>query len=79
MKVLFFAQARQTTGCSDYLLQADSPLSLDQFWAHLVTTFPSLASLQKSTRLARNETYLQTDELLYPDDEIALIPPVSGG
>jgi len=38
----------------------------------LVEMFPGLAVLQKSARIARRETYL-------PDDEIAVIPPVSGG
>ena len=79
MKVLFFAQCRQATGCADYLLKTDEPVSSDKFWAHLLEAFPSLASQQKTARLARNETYLQADELLYPNDEIAVIPPVSGG
>jgi molybdopterin synthase catalytic subunit len=79
MKVLFFAQCRQATGCADYLLKTDGPLSSDKFWVLVVAAFPNLAAQQKTARLARNETYLQEDELLYPDDEIAVIPPVSGG
>jgi molybdopterin converting factor small subunit len=45
----------------------------------LVKALPGLSSLQKSVRLARGETYLQQGEPLQPDDEIAVIPPVSGG
>jgi molybdopterin converting factor subunit 1 len=79
MKVLFFAQSRQATGCADYLLKTDGPLSVDNFWALLISAFPDLAAQQKTTRLARNESYLEDDELLQPDDEVAVIPPVSGG
>jgi molybdopterin synthase sulfur carrier subunit len=79
MKVLFFAQARQLANAEQHLLQTDHPLTQPEFWSRLIQAFPKIASLQKSARLARNETYLQSDELLNPDDEIAIIPPVSGG
>ena len=79
MKALFFAQSRQVTGCDDYVLKADGDLTQREFWALLVDAFPGLAAQQKTARLAREETYLQGDELLRPGDEIAVIPPVSGG
>ncbi len=79
MKVLFFAQSRQVTGCDSYFLKMEKPMTESEFWALLTQTFPGLASHQKTARMARQETYLQKDDLLYPEDEIALIPPVSGG
>jgi molybdopterin converting factor subunit 1 len=79
MKVLFFAQSRQAAGCDDYFLKVDKPVTESEFWAALVEAFPRLASHQKTARLARRETYLQKGEWLNPDDEIAVIPPVSGG
>ena len=79
MKVRFFAQCRQAAGCDDYPLKVDGPLSQAEFWARLVAAFPGLAPYQKGARLARGEAYLGTDEQLLPGDEIAVIPPVSGG
>lgn len=79
MKVLFFAQSRQAAGRDEYSLKVDGALTPSEFWALLVKVFPGLAGQQKSARLARHETYLQEDDLLQPDDEIAIIPPVSGG
>ena len=79
MKVLFFAQSRQAAGCDDYILKTDSTLTQEEFWTLLIQAFPSMASQQKTARLARRETYLQNDESLAPHDEIAVIPPVSGG
>jgi molybdopterin converting factor subunit 1 len=79
MKVLFFAQSRQAAGCADFVLKTDRPLTQPEFWEMLLRALPGLASQQKTIRLARRETYLQNDELLQPGDEIAVIPPVSGG
>jgi molybdopterin converting factor subunit 1 len=79
MKVLFFAQSREAAGCDDFFLKVEKPVTDSEFWAALVDALPGLASHQKTARLARRETYLQNDELLNPDDEIAVIPPVSGG
>jgi len=79
MKVLFFAQSRQAARADHYLLKTDQTLTQPEFWNQLIATFPDLAPLQKTARLARNETYLHAGELLHPNDEIAIIPPVSGG
>ena len=79
MKVLFFAQSREAAGCDHYCLEVGRPVTESEFWALLVEAFPGLASLRKTARLARRETYLQEGEWLQPADEIAVIPPVSGG
>jgi len=50
-----------------------------EFWTMLGKAYPALVSQQKTARLARREIYLQDGELLHPGDEIAVIPPVSGG
>jgi molybdopterin converting factor subunit 1 len=79
MKVLFFARSRQLAGRDSYILKADQTLTAPEFWARLGEDFPALLQLQKTARLARNESYLQEGERLQPGDEIAVIPPVSGG
>ncbi len=79
MKIIFFAQSREAAGCDDFFLKTETPLTESDFWAALVKALPGLASHQKTARLARRGSYLQKEELLLPDDEIAVIPPVSGG
>lgn len=79
MKVLFFAQCREAAGCHDYILEVEKPLTESELWTALIKVFPGLAPYQKTARLARGETYLKKDETLHPSDEIAVIPPVSGG
>ena len=49
------------------------------FWERLIADFPALAALRGSVRLARNCEYLAEGECFSPQDEAAVIPPVSGG
>jgi len=80
IRVLFFATARQAAGWAESVLPCDdSGLSVADFWDRLQTENPGLTPLRSSVRLARNHEYLTGDEWIHPGDEIALIPPVSGG
>jgi molybdopterin synthase sulfur carrier subunit len=79
MQVLFFAQLKDVTGCEMLELAAASPLSTAQLWAELLQRFPALAAHRVNVRLARNWEYAAPDASFVEADEIALIPPVSGG
>jgi molybdopterin converting factor small subunit len=80
LHVLFFASARQAAGQAEATLHCeDSGISEAVFWDRLIADFPALASLRGSVRLARNCEYLAEGERFSPQDEAALIPPVSGG
>jgi molybdopterin converting factor small subunit len=47
------------------------------FRRQLEESFPALQG--QSYRLARGDEFLPADAILQPGDEIALVPPVSGG
>jgi len=79
MKVLLFAQSRLAAGTDECILKPDGVVTQAEFWTLLEKTYPALAAHRKSARLARNGAYLEEGEFLHPDDEIAVIPPVSGG
>jgi len=79
MKVVFYAQSREAAGCAEFDLPEERDLTQPELWAWLIDAFPRLAPLQKTARLARREIYLQGDEVLHAQDEIAVIPAVSGG
>ena len=79
MRVLYFAHSRRITGLSQEEIPTTTPLSTSAFWDQLIQRHPDLASLRASSRLARDNDFLLLDALLSPTDEIALIPPVSGG
>lgn len=79
MRVLFFAQLKDATGCDSIKLEPVSPLSDEQLWAELLKQFPKLAAHRSSVRFARNHEYAMPDASFGNSDEVALIPPVSGG
>lgn len=79
MRVLFFAQLKDVTGCETLELSARSPVNAQQLWEMLRGKFPALASHQKTIRLARNWEYVDSEAQFTDSDEVALIPPVSGG
>ncbi|MGA2868825.1 MAG: molybdopterin converting factor subunit 1 [Verrucomicrobiota bacterium] len=79
MRVLFFAQLKDATGCDAVQLKVASPLNLEQFWAELLEKFPKLAAHRGNVRLACNWEYTMPETRFSDADEVALIPPVSGG
>lgn len=80
VKVLFFASARDVAGCEDLVLSCDGESwSEADFWARLEEELPTLAAQRSSVRLARNQEYLPAEGRIFPGDEVAVIPPVSGG
>ncbi len=79
MRVLFFAQLKDATGCDSVELALPSPVNAERLWAELLKQFPKLAPHRPAVRLARNGEYAAPDTPLAGADEIALIPPVSGG
>lgn len=79
MRVLFFAQLKDVTGCDSTELAADSSLDAGQLWTELLKQFPKLAAHRANVRLARNWEYAVPDATFSDADEVALIPPVSGG
>ncbi|HXR46905.1 MAG TPA: molybdopterin converting factor subunit 1 [Candidatus Limnocylindrales bacterium] len=79
MRVLFFAQLKDATGCDSIELAPPSSLNTEQLWTALLKQFPALAAHRAHVRLSRNWEYAAPDALFSHDDEVALIPPVSGG
>lgn len=79
MKILFFSQTRNLAGCPECDWNPEGSQSADDVWAYLLQHFPQLASVRKQTRLARNGEMAGSDTRFQAGDEVALIPPVSGG
>jgi molybdopterin converting factor small subunit len=79
MKVLFFHTARELTGLAMVDWPITGAISEEEFWQRLGAQFPNLLPLRGKVRLARNEEYMAVGESLQGSDEVALIPPVSGG
>lgn len=79
MKILLFAHLKHVLGCSQIECPIHGPVTLDAFWAQVLDNYPALSEHKHTLRVSRNHEFVSADDLLCEDDEIALIPPVSGG
>ena len=79
MKILFFAQLQSVTGTTECDLAVGRPLRAGELWELLETAFPGVSRWEASTRIACNRAYAGEGKVFHDSDEIALIPPVSGG
>ena len=79
MRVLFFAHLKDATAVAEMELNISESLDADGLWRKLLAACPALAPFRKVTRLARNSEYADAQTKFSNADEVALIPPVSGG
>jgi molybdopterin converting factor subunit 1 len=73
-----FGICREIIGSSEQNLVLEQKISVRQFLDSLKDKFPPLADLS-SILIAVNNEYADSEMLLTDRDEVALIPPVSGG
>jgi molybdopterin converting factor subunit 1 len=79
VRILFFGPTRAQAGIDRGELECTKEISTATLWSLLLEKHPALVSLRPTIRLARNGEFLREEETVRPGDEIALIPPVSGG
>lgn len=79
VRVRLFAMQRELAGTRGVELDLAPGATIEDAWAALVDRFPSLAPGRAALRFARNGGYAPPETPLGDGDEIAMIPPVSGG
>jgi MoaE-MoaD fusion protein len=79
IRVRLFAIQRELAGTRNLALEVGEGATVEDAWAALVAQFPVLAPGRPSVRFARNGEYADPGDALAEDDELACIPPVSGG
>lgn len=73
-----FGIAREILGSSAHRSDFKTGITAGELLEQLKLEFPSLVALN-SIILAVNATYVDADTIINEGDEIAIIPPVSGG
>lgn len=80
--VLFFASLCEATGCERLQLAEAGTLSLSELIERLVAELGAQARdalTAESVRVAVNQTLVQGNVAVSAGDEVAFLPPVTGG
>jgi molybdopterin converting factor subunit 1 len=79
IRVLFFGLLKDICGSAEDCLDLPEGSTAGAVFEHYAAAFPSLRQMASSIVLARNHEFAKTSERLSEGDEVALLPPVSGG
>jgi molybdopterin converting factor subunit 1 len=79
LTVLLFAAARDLAGADAATVELAPGATVADVRAALASDFPALAKLLTKSAFAVNHDFAEDDRVLSPSDEVAVIPPVSGG
>lgn len=79
VRVKLFAVARDIVGTEETVLSLPENSTTSSALHLLVQQHPKLEQWEKYLRVAVNWEYASSEQVLHNNDEIAVIPPVSGG
>ncbi len=79
IRVLFFGLLKDFADSPEQTVDLPEGSTVESLFAHFVSRYPQLEGLADSIALARNHSFAQPGEVLTDGDEIAFLPPVSGG
>ena len=79
VKVRLFASLRDIVGRGELDREVPNGATAQSVWDGLVAEFPSLRPYRAVSSCAVNEEYAKFGSLLRDGDEVAFLPPVSGG
>jgi molybdopterin converting factor subunit 1 len=77
--VRLFARLRDITGSAELPRDVGPGATIRTVWHQLVDEFPDLRNYERSISSAVNADYARMDHEVRDGDEIAFLPPVSGG
>ena len=79
VRVLFFGQIKDITGKSEEEVQVLEGSDLQSLFESYAGRFPRLGAMRHAVVLARNHEFGDSSAMLADGDEVAFLPPVSGG
>ena len=79
VQVRFFASLVDRTGCSEESVELSPAANVESLWAELVRRHPALAELSTRPMVACDQDYATWENSLDGVEEVAFLPPVSGG
>jgi molybdopterin synthase sulfur carrier subunit len=79
VNVRLFARLKDIVGTGELARQTPAPATARTVWETMVNEFAELRDYEASISVAVNEEYSRMDVAVADGDEVAFLPPVSGG
>jgi molybdopterin converting factor subunit 1 len=79
LTVLLFAKLRDAAGADSVPVELPASATVADLRRTLAETYPALAGLLERSAVAVHHDFADADRPLSAGDEVAIIPPVSGG
>ena len=77
--VRLFARLRDLAGSGELVRDVENPATVATVWRSLVNEMPELGVYERTMSVAVNADYSKMSAKVHDGDEVAFLPPVSGG
>ncbi len=77
--IRLFARLRDLAGGGELVRDVAAPATIEGVWRGLVAEMPALAEYERTMSVALNAEYSKMSAAVGDGDEVAFLPPVSGG
>jgi molybdopterin converting factor subunit 1 len=77
--VRLFARLRDLAGSGELVRDVPAPATVATVWQTLVNELPALQEYERTMSVAVNADYAKMSAPVADGDEVAFLPPVSGG
>ena len=77
--VKFFGAAADLAGVREIEVSVEAGATLASLWTIVAERHPALSPMQDALAYAINNEYAKWPDAVHPGDEVAVLPPVSGG
>jgi molybdopterin converting factor subunit 1 len=77
--IRLFARLRDLAGAGELVRDVPGPATVQTVWSTLVDEMPTLREYERSMSVAVNADYSRMSATVGDGDEVAFLPPVSGG
>ncbi len=79
IRLKFFAYARELVGRKEITFEIESDATVKNLMEQILMEYPSLREIHDHIIIAVNKNTCKSDRRLKDGDEVAILPPVSGG
>ena len=77
--IRLFARLRDLAGSGELVRDVANPATVETIWRSLVEEMPDLRAYERTMSVAVNADYAKMSAHVSDGDEVAFLPPVSGG